>query len=165
VCTEVPTINGARKLYCQLPGSVISMQQQMHRTLRSSSRPAAQATQRTSSPPATVPIRRSNGSRVLTICKPLSPTRWRGSDGVAISSITGFFGIDTGVTFTRAQITSARWHRKGLILSALPREHRSPSVYRCSDCVDLYSRLANCHAAELREGLQQQNPRSGPHSA
>ena len=34
---------------------------------------------RTSSPPAIVPIRRSNGSRVLTICEPLSPTRWRGS--------------------------------------------------------------------------------------
>jgi hypothetical protein len=32
------------------------MQQQMHRTLRSSSRPAAQATKRTSSPPATVPM-------------------------------------------------------------------------------------------------------------
>jgi hypothetical protein len=37
------------------------------------------ATRRTSSLPATAPIRPSNGSRGLTICEPSSPTRWRGS--------------------------------------------------------------------------------------
>jgi hypothetical protein len=45
--------------------------------------------------------------------------------------------------------------RKIIILGALHREHRSPRVDRCSDFVDSYSRLANRHAAELSEGLQQ----------
>ena len=43
--------------------------------------------------------------------------------------------------------------RKIVILSALHRQHRWPGVGRCSDCLDLYSRLASCHAAELREGF------------
>src|SRR5947209_15764246 len=41
-------------------------------------------------------------------------------------------------------------------------DHRSPGVDRCSDLVDRYSRVANCHAAEFREGLQQEDARSRP---
>jgi hypothetical protein len=66
-------------------------------------RPARQAIRLTSSPPATVSARRSNGSRVMTICKPSSPTLWHRSAGYNAPHLTLTFADPLETASDRAR--------------------------------------------------------------
>src|SRR5262249_2172231 len=76
-------------------------------TSRWSLRPARQAIRLTSSPPATVSALRSNGSRVMTICKPSSPTLWHRSAGYNAPHLTLTFADPLETASDRGQPTSA----------------------------------------------------------
>lgn len=51
------------------------------------------------------------------------------------------------------------------LVGRLHRQHGAPSVNGSSDLLDRYSRFADRHMTELREGLQQQHARYSPHCA
>jgi hypothetical protein len=72
-------------------------------TSRWSLRPARQAIRLTSSPPATVSARRSNGSRVMTMCKPSSPTLWHRSAGYNAPHLTLTFADPLETASDRAR--------------------------------------------------------------